>query len=134
MVVVGFAVGFRVHTELPARSSAPMLIVLLFGFALVLDLRDGRAAREGSRDRPGRVVPGARAAVFASSAFVPVDSMPDWLQPFADAPAALLRRHRGARHHIGDARRFDIFLALAWCFGILAVAAPLAVRRYRMAA
>lgn len=133
MVIVGFAVGFRVHTNVFAFIGA-MLIVLLFGFALSwifatvgLLVKDPETAQAAS-------FPVLAPLIFASSAFVPVDSMPEWLQPFATYQplSCVVTAVRGIT--LGAADGFDIFLALAWCFGILAVAAPIAVRRYRMAA
>jgi ABC-type polar amino acid transport system ATPase subunit len=71
---------------------------------------------------------------FASSAFVPVKSMPGWLQAFAqhqpvsvvvDATRALMT---------GGPTAGSVVAALAWTFGLLAVFAPLAVRRYRKTA
>jgi ABC-2 type transport system permease protein len=71
---------------------------------------------------------------FASSAFVPVQSMPGWLQAFAahqpvsvviDATRALMT---------GGPTAGPVASALAWSIGLLAVFAPLAVRRYRKTA
>ena len=136
MVIVGFAVGYRVHTNVLAFVGA-MLIVLLFGFALSwifatvgLLVKDPETAQAAS-------FPVLAPLIFASSAFVPVDSMPEWLQPFATYQplSCVVTAVRGIT--LGTPDAFDIFLALAWCIGILAVAAP-AVRRccaaYRMAA
>ena len=111
-----------------------MLIVVLFGFALSwifatvgLLVKDPETAQAAS-------FPVLAPLIFASSAFVPVDSMPEWLQPFATYQplSCVVTAVRGIT--LGTPDAFDIFLALAWCIGILAVAAPLAVRRYRMAA
>jgi ABC transporter DrrB family efflux protein len=133
MVIVGFAVGYRVHTNFLAFFGA-MLIVVLFGFALSwifatvgLLVKDPETAQAAS-------FPVLAPLIFASSAFVPVDSMPEWLQPFATYQplSCVVTAVRGIT--LGTPDAFDIFLALAWCVGILAVAAPLAVRRYRMAA
>ena len=67
---------------------------------------------------------------FASSAFVPVKSMPSWLQAFAknqpitqivDATRGLILNHPDAH---------TIWVAIAWCVGILIVFIPLSVREY----
>jgi ABC-2 type transport system permease protein/oleandomycin transport system permease protein len=69
--------------------------------------------------------------VFASSAFVPVSSMPSWLQVFAknqpvsqvvDAVRALTLTGTGGTH---------LLSAVLWIAGIIAVCAPLAVARYQ---
>jgi ABC-2 type transport system permease protein/oleandomycin transport system permease protein len=133
MVIVGYAVGFRIHTNVLAFIGG-LLIVVLFGFALSwifatigLLVKDPETAQAAS-------FPVLAPLIFASSAFVPIESMPEWLQPFAEYQplSCVVTAVRGIT--LGTPDGFDIFLALAWCFGILAVAAPLAVRRYRMAA
>src|SRR5207248_666343 len=71
--------------------------------------------------------------VFASSAFVPVSSMPAWLQVFA--------RHQPVSVTVSAVRDLvlvtpaasDLLQALAWMAAIVLVFAPLAVRRYRRA-
>jgi ABC-2 type transport system permease protein len=59
---------------------------------------------------------------YASSAFVPVDTMPGWLQGFARnqpvTPAAQSLRGLLLGKPVGSAP----WVALAWCGGILAVA------------
>jgi ABC transporter DrrB family efflux protein len=83
MAGVGFAVGFRVESN-AVRFVAAMLLVLAFGYALSwvfgtigLLLRDPESAQAAA-------FPIMAPLVFASSAFVPVNSMPGWLQPFAE--------------------------------------------------
>ena len=71
---------------------------------------------------------------FASSAFVPPETMPDWLQTFAadinpfsimvDAVRALF---------VGGPAGNDVWGAVAWCVGLIAFFAPFAVFRYRRA-
>ena len=69
--------------------------------------------------------------VFASSVFVPVQSMPEWLQMFA--------RNNPISHTANAIRALTqggpvwhpLWLSLAWLLGILAVFIPLAVNRYR---
>ena len=76
---------------------------------------------------------------FVSSAYVPVGSMPGWLQVFAkhqpltymvDSVRALtLGPHAHAL--LGHPSSYFITRALIWTLAILAVALPLAVARYR---
>ncbi len=67
---------------------------------------------------------------FASSAFVPTQSMPGWLRTFAEhQPVTLIvNAVRGLLLNRPDA--LTIWQALAWCVGILIVFIPLAVRAY----
>jgi ABC-2 type transport system permease protein len=132
MTVVGFAVGFRVHTGL-FSFLAGAGILLLFAYALswafaVLGLRARNAETAQAMSFP-LLFP----LTFASSAFVPVQSMPGWLQAFAkyqpvsvvvDATRALMVGGPGPTAG-------PVFHALAWTIALLAVFAPLAVRQYR---
>jgi ABC-2 type transport system permease protein len=63
---------------------------------------------------------------FASSAFVPTQSMPNWLRTFAEhQPVSLIvNAVRGLLLNQPDGS--TIFWALAWCVGILIVFIPLA--------
>jgi ABC-2 type transport system permease protein/oleandomycin transport system permease protein len=133
MTVVGFAVGFRLHSSAFALV-AGLALLLLFGcglsaiFALIgLSVPNGEAAQAAG-------FPMLAPLVFASSAFVPVRTMPSWLQGFAnhqplsvvvDAIRALVLGLPAGSH---------VVQSLAWTAALLAVFGPLAVRRYRRAA
>ena len=132
MCVVGYAVGWRVQTDIASFLGA-MLLMLAFGYAMSwifvtvgLIARDAEAAQAAS-------FPILAPLIFASSAFVPVASMPSWLQGFArnQPVSAVTTAVRGLT--LGGASTGDVLVAIAWCVGIVAVAAPIAVRRYRRA-
>jgi ABC transporter DrrB family efflux protein len=132
MTAVGFAVGFRVHTN-AAGLVAGMVLVLLFGFAFSwifatvgLFVGDPEAAQAAA-------FPVLAPLVFASSAFVPVSSMPGWLQAFAQHQPVSVTASAVRALVLGGPTSSDVLQALAWCVGILAIAAPLAVWRYRKA-
>lgn len=132
MCVVGFAVGFRIHTN-AAAFAAGLVVLLLFGcalssiFALVgLSVPNGEAAQAAAFPMLGPLV-------FASSAFVPVASMPGWLQAFSrNQPVSVVVDAIRALSQGGPTTRFTV-QALIWTAAILAVFGPLAVRRYRRA-
>ncbi|HVB60412.1 MAG TPA: ABC transporter permease [Ktedonobacteraceae bacterium] len=67
---------------------------------------------------------------FASSAFVPTQSMPGWLRAFAEhQPVSLIvNAVRGLLLNQPDAA--TIWQALAWCAGILIIFVPLAIWAY----
>lgn len=69
--------------------------------------------------------------VFASSAFVPTATMPDWLRSFADNQPVSEVVDAVRVLTIGGPAGTQVLTALAWIVGIVAVAAPLAVARYR---
>jgi ABC-2 type transport system permease protein len=67
---------------------------------------------------------------FASSAFVPTQSMPNWLRVFAEHQPVtqIVNATRGLLLNHPDASTIGI--AIAWCVGILVVFIPLSVRAY----
>ncbi len=71
--------------------------------------------------------------MFASSAFVPVASMPGWLQAFAKHQPVSVVVNAVRDLTLGNAAGSQTLTALAWIVGIVAVFAPIAVGRYRQA-
>jgi ABC-2 type transport system permease protein/oleandomycin transport system permease protein len=71
--------------------------------------------------------------VFASSAFVPTATMPGPLRVFAEHQPVTAVIDAVRALVLGGPTASLILTSLAWSLGILAVAAPLAVRRYRRA-
>jgi ABC-2 type transport system permease protein/oleandomycin transport system permease protein len=69
--------------------------------------------------------------VFASSVFVPVDSMPSWLQAFARISPVTLTADAARAFGLGGNTADSLPGALAWIGGLLAVFVPLCVWRYR---
>jgi len=130
MAGVGFAVGFRVQTSALAFL-AGLGLVALFGYALSwgcvslgLRISDPEAAQAAG-------VPATFLLVFCSGAFVPVSSMPGWLQVVAahqpltavvDAVRALTLGGPAASH---------VLASLAWSCGLLVVFAALAISQYQ---
>jgi ABC-2 type transport system permease protein/oleandomycin transport system permease protein len=129
MAGLGFAVGFRIQTSVPAFL-AGLGILLLFawalswGFALLgLILRSPETAQLAT-------FPILLPFTFASSAFVPVATMPGWLQAFAtNQPVSQVITACRALMD-GGPTASHVLAALAWSVGLMVVLAPLAVRRY----
>jgi ABC-2 type transport system permease protein/oleandomycin transport system permease protein len=71
--------------------------------------------------------------VFASSAFVPVSSMPGWLQVFARNQPVSLTVSAVRDLVLGTPASSDVLKAMVWMAAIVLVGAPLAVRLYRRA-
>jgi ABC-type multidrug transport system permease subunit len=71
---------------------------------------------------------------FISSAFVPVESMPDGLRWFAEVNPFTIVVNAMRALWIGAPAGNNVWGAVVWSLVILAVFAPLAVRRYRRAA
>jgi len=68
---------------------------------------------------------------FISSTYVPADSMPGWLQPFANYQPITPMVNAVRSLILGGST--DVVLALAWSALLIAVFAPVAVLRYRRA-
>jgi ABC transporter DrrB family efflux protein len=130
MVVVGYLVGFRFHAGvIPALAS--VALVAAFGFALswifafvALTVRGAEAAQSA-----GFVL--LFPLVFASSVFVPISSMPGWLQPIAKVTPVTLTANAARSLALTGGVPDSLGSALAWIVGILAVFVPLSVWRYR---
>jgi ABC transporter DrrB family efflux protein len=96
MIAVGYLVGFR-FTGGVAGAAGCIAVVAAFGFALswifavvALTVRGAEAAQTA-----GFVV--IFPLVFASSVFVPVSTMPDWLQAFAKISPVTVTADAAAR-------------------------------------
>lgn len=132
MVAVGFMVGFRIHTNALALI-AGILLLLFFGYAMSwifatvgLTLGDPETAQAAA-------FPVLAPLVFASTVFVPLEKMPGWLQVWAGHQPVSVTASAVRALVLGGPTSSYVLQALAWCVGILAVFAPLAVRRYRRA-
>src|SRR6266571_3121712 len=136
-VAIAFAVGFRLHSS-AIDGLAAFGLVVAFGFAF-----EWVFVAMGLFAGTGQAAQGMGMIVFPfafiSSAYVPVSSMPGWLQVFAkhqpltymvDAVRALtLGPHAHAL--LGHTPSYFVARALVWAAAILAVSAPLAVAKYQ---
>jgi ABC-2 type transport system permease protein/oleandomycin transport system permease protein len=130
MVVVGYLVGFRFQAGvLPALAC--VALVAAFGFALswifafvALTVRGAEAAQSA-----GFVV--IFPLVFASSVFVPVSSMPGWLETIAKASPVTLSAYSARSYALEGGVPGSLGGAVAWIAGLLVVFVPLCVWRYR---
>jgi ABC transporter DrrB family efflux protein len=132
ITLVGFAVGFRIQTNALSFAAA-LLLVLFFAYALLwvfvfvgLAVGDPESAQAAS-------FPIIAPLVFASSALVPVATMPSWLQGFATYQPVSATASAVRALCIGGPTASYVLQSLAWCAGILIIFVPLAVWRYRRA-
>ncbi len=132
MAVVGFAVGFRIHNGVPAFLLG-MLLVLLFGYVMSWVFATVGLAVGDPESAQAAAFPVLAPLVFASSAFVPVSSMPGWLQAFARHQPVSVTVSAVRSLFLGTPVGSELIQAIAWMAGIVIVFAPLAVRRYRRA-
>jgi ABC-2 type transport system permease protein len=135
--VLGVAVGFRTHAD-PASIVVAFALILaaIYAFTWVF-ISLGLVARNAQAAQAMAtllVVP----PTFVSNAFVPIDSMPGWLQDFAanqpvsviiNAVRCLMLGGTDAAG-VGHSTGYWVALSLAWCLGIVAVFSSLAVARF----
>lgn len=130
MALVGFAIGYRFYGG-PLALAAAFGITILIGLAFCwiaaligLVVKDTQTAELAGFTW---VFP----LVFASSVFVPVESMPGWLEAFASVTpithAADAARAYSLNTPPGDAP----LLTILWCVAIIAAFATLSVLRFR---
>ena len=70
---------------------------------------------------------------FVSSAFVPPETMPDWLQPIAENNPFTTMVDAARALFVGTPAGNDVWGAVAWSLAIIAVFGLLSVRRYQRA-
>jgi len=130
MIVVGVLVGFRFHGSSGANIGG-VALVLLFGYAFSwVFVAVGLYVKDPETAQIAGFLP-LFPLVFASSAFVPVSSMPGWLQAFANVqPISVTVDAVRALLSGGDAGHW-LWQSVAWAAGILVVFAFLGVRQYR---
>ena len=133
MVVVGILVGFRVQTNFLAFL-AGFGVLLLFAFAMAWVFAIIGMSASSAESAQAASFPILAVLVFASSAFVPVSTMPSWLQVWANHQPVSITVNAVRALMIGGPTATPVLQSIAWSVGLIAVFAPLAVRRYRKAA
>jgi ABC transporter DrrB family efflux protein len=132
MVVVGVLVGFRVHTNGFAFTGS-LLLVLLFGYAMSWIFATVGLAVADPETAQAAAFPVLAPLVFASAVFVPLLTMPGWLQVFARNQPVSLTAEAARALVNGGPTAYYLVPALVWLVAIIAVFAPIAVRLYRRA-
>jgi ABC transporter DrrB family efflux protein len=133
MCVVGVIVGWRIHTNFLAFLGG-MLVLLLFAFSLawvfgLIGLATGQPEAAQAASFPILAI-----LTFASSAFVSPATMPGWLQWFAEHQPLSITVDAVRACCIGGPTATKVLQSIEWSVGIIAVFAPIAVRKYRRVA
>jgi ABC-2 type transport system permease protein/oleandomycin transport system permease protein len=133
LLVTGVIIGFSFHTSF-AHAAAGVALLLLFGYAFSWFLAFlGLLVRsQESVNSVGFIA--VFPLTFISSAFVPVQSMPEPLQAFAEVNPFTIVVDALRSLWLGAPAGNNVWEAVAWSLAIVAVFAPLAVARYRRAA
>ncbi len=130
MTAVGYLIGFRFQGGL-ANAVLALVLVVLFGYAISwLSANIGLLAKSAQAAQGAIFIP-VFPLTFASSAFVPVQTMPSWLRPVAEAnPVTVVVN--AARGLVAGAPDMGAVLgAVAWIAVITLVFAPIALVAYR---
>jgi ABC transporter DrrB family efflux protein len=133
MTAIGFLVGFRLHGG-AGDGLAALGLTILYGFAFVwvfITLGLAAGSPQAAQGLSFLVFP----LSFVSSAYVPVATMPGWMQAFANnQPMTLmcntvriLTGGPAAQQLLGHSLSYYLVPSLLWAAGIIAVFAPLAV-------
>ncbi|MGH3577984.1 MAG: ABC transporter permease, partial [Mycobacterium sp.] len=130
ITVVGFLVGFRPTTGV-LPYLAGILVILLFAYALSWGFAVIGLSAPNSEVAQVIAFPLLFPLTFASSAYVPVSSMPGWLQGFAtyQPVSVTISACRGLM--LGGPTAKWVVQSLLWAVALLIVLTPLAVHRYR---
>jgi ABC transporter DrrB family efflux protein len=135
IVGVGYAVGFRFSNGV-GPAIAMILLALVFGLAICLIAAYTGLAIGDEESVQAFGMIWLFPLTFVSSAFVPISSMPGWLQAFAkNQPVTyVINAMRSlALGKVGGPLEPSLWQGLAWIAGIFIVFSPLAVRAYRRA-
>ena len=131
MIGVGYAAGFRFQAGFGSALSGVGLIVL-FGIALTwVGVFIGISVKNAETAQVAGFV-WVFPLVFASSLYVPIETMPTWLQVFAEINPVtpMVDTMRGLAW--GTDISSSLWKILVWDAGIILVTLPLALRRYRL--
>jgi ABC-2 type transport system permease protein/oleandomycin transport system permease protein len=130
MIVVGYLVGFSFHAGIiPALGC--VALVAAFGFALCWIFAFVSLVVKGAETAQTAGFVLLFPLVFASSVFVPVATLPSWLQPIAKASPVTLTADAARTLALTGGVPHSLWGSLAWIVGIVAVFVPLSVWRYR---
>ena len=132
MVLVGVLVGFSFEAS-ALEILAGVLLMVLFGYAFswLFAFLGLTASSPESAQSLGFIA--IFPLTFASSAFVPVETMPSWLRAFAEVNPFTVTVDAMRALWLGTPAGDSILLAVLWSVGLIAVFAPLSVSRYRRA-
>ncbi|HUC26384.1 MAG TPA: ABC transporter permease [Streptosporangiaceae bacterium] len=133
IVAVGYAVGFRFHNGvIPAILMVVLATVFGLAICLIAAFTGLAIGDEESVQAFGLIW--LFPITFLSSAFVPISSMPGWLQAFANnQPVTYVINTMRALALGNQPIEANLWKSIAWLAGIFIVFVPLAVRAYKRA-
>jgi ABC transporter DrrB family efflux protein len=131
MIVVGTAIGFRFENG-AGPVIAGVALIVLFGIALTwVGVFIGISVKDTETAQVAGFV-WVFPLVFASSLYVPIATMPSWLQVFANINPVTPMVDTIRALSLGTSVSSSLWKILAWDAAIILVFLPLALRRYRL--
>jgi ABC transporter DrrB family efflux protein len=134
LFAVGFAAGFGFVDANAGEIVLGLVLCLLLGYAFswIFALIGLFASSPETANAIGftAIFP----LTFASSIFVPVQTMPDGLRQVAEANPFTTVSDAVRSYWLGTPAHTDRWMAFIWVFALIAVFAPLAIARYRSVA
>ena len=139
MLLVGFAIGFRYQTSLlPFLGGVLLALAFAYSLSWVMAVI-GLYVKEPEATQSAVFLP-VFPLVFASSVFLPTQTMPDWLRVFADNQPITTVTNALRALMLGEGALLEgqdlgtqLLLSGAWIVGITLVFSLWAIRAYRRA-
>jgi ABC-2 type transport system permease protein/oleandomycin transport system permease protein len=132
IIGVGYAVGFRFENGV-GGAIALLALALLLGLATCcISAFIGLAIKDEESVQAFGLI-WVFPLTFVSSAFVPVQTMPGWMQAFANNQPITQIVDAMRAMALGGPTGNHIWAGILWMIGVMAVFIPLAVRAYRKA-
>jgi len=134
LFAVGFLAGFNFIGATVGEVVLGIVLLLLLGYAFswVFALVGLFSSTPETANSIGFTL--IFPLTFASSVFVPAESMPDGLQQFAEANPFTTWADAVRSLWLNTPANTDVWMSFVWCVVLIAVFAPLAVKRYRSVA
>jgi ABC transporter DrrB family efflux protein len=134
LLAVGFLAGFNFTGATVGEVALGLVLLLCFGYAFswIFALVGLFSSTPETANSIGftAIFP----LTFASSVFVPAETMPDGLRQFAQANPFTTVTDAVRSLWLDTPANTDVWMAFVWCVVLTAVFAPLAVARYRKVA
>ena len=132
MFAVGIAAGFRFDASFwEILAGLALLLLIGYAFSWVFAFIGLSASSPEASNAYGFTI--LFPVTFISSAFVPTETMPSWLEPVAEYNPFTTMVDAARSLFVGTEAGNDIWGAVAWSIGIIAVFGMLSVWRYRRA-
>jgi len=130
MLIVGTIIGFSFSANLVEILIGVLLLLLMgYAFSWIFALIGLSSATPEAAQQVGFII--IFPLTFASSAFVPIESMPSWLEAFATVNPFTVIVDAIRALWLGAPAGNSVWGALAWSVGLIAFFAPLATWRYK---